>query len=78
MAMTTDKTNLLEDVSSDTQVLCERILTVLGHTPVSIAYYTGEIGENRGCVKLALETLARLGLARSERTLVYGILYARA
>jgi hypothetical protein len=45
---------------------------------VSIAYYTGEVGENRGRVKLALETLARLGLARSEKTVVYGTLYAKA
>jgi hypothetical protein len=66
--MATDKTSLLEDVSSDMRDLCERVLTLLGSTPVSIAYYTGEVGENRGRVKLALETLARLGLARSERT----------
>jgi hypothetical protein len=78
MAMTTDKANLLEDVSSDTRDLCERLLALLGPTPVSIAYYTGEVGENRGRVKLALETLARLGLARSEKTVVYGVLYARA
>jgi hypothetical protein len=76
--MATDKTSLLEDVSSDMRDLCERVLTLLGSTPVSIAYYTGEVGENRGRVKLALETLARLGLARSERTTVYGTLYARA
>jgi hypothetical protein len=76
--MATDKTNLLEDISSDMWGLCERLLPLLGPTPVSIAYYTGEVGENRGCVKLALETLARLGLARSERTVVYGVLYAKA
>jgi hypothetical protein len=75
--MATDKMNLLEDVSSDTQDLCERVLALLGPTPVSIAYYTGELGENRGRVKLALETLARLGLARGEKTVVYGVLYAR-
>jgi hypothetical protein len=76
--MATDKTNLLQDVSSDTRDLCEQVLALLGPTPVSIAYYTGELGENRGRVKLALETLARLGLARSERTVVYGTLYGRA
>jgi hypothetical protein len=76
--MATTKTNLLEDVSSDMRDLCGRVLTLLGPTPVSIAYYTGELGENWGRVKLALETLARLGLAQSERTVVYGVLYARA
>jgi hypothetical protein len=76
--MATDKTNLLQGVSSDMRGLCERVLTLLGPTPVSIAYYTGELGENRGRVKLALETLARLGLARSERTVVYGVLYVKA
>jgi hypothetical protein len=76
--MATIKTNLLEDVSSDMRDLCERVLALLGPTPVSIACYTGELGENRGRVKLALETLARLKLARSERTVVYGTLYARA
>jgi hypothetical protein len=76
--MTTNKADLIEDVSSDMRDLCERLLPLLGPTPVSIAYYTGELGENRGRVKLALETLARLGLARSERTVVYGVLYARA
>jgi hypothetical protein len=76
--MATDKVNLLEDVSSDMRGLCERLLSILGPTPVSIAYYTGEVGENRGRVKLALETLARLGLARGEKTVVYGVLYARA
>jgi hypothetical protein len=76
--MKTDKMSLLEDVSSDMRNLCEQVLALLGPTPVSIAYYTGNLGENRGRVKLALETLARLGLARSERTVVYGVLYARA
>jgi hypothetical protein len=76
--MATDKTNLLQDVSSDMRNLCERVLPLLGPTPVSIAYYTREVGENRGRVKLALETLARLGLARSEKTVVYGTLYAKA
>lgn len=75
--MATDKANLLEDVSSDMRGLCEKVLALLGPTPVSIAYYTGELGESRGRVKLALETLARLGLARSERTVVYGVLYAK-
>jgi hypothetical protein len=76
--MMTSKANVLEDVSSDMRDLCEQVLALLGPTPVSIAYYTGELGENRGRVKLALETLARLGMARSERTVVYGTLYARA
>jgi hypothetical protein len=76
--MATDKTSLLEDVSSDMRDLCERVLALLSPTPVSIAYYTGEVGESRGRVKLAMETLARLGLARSERTVMYGVLYARA
>jgi hypothetical protein len=75
--MATDKMNLLQDVSSDMRGLCERVLALLGPTPVSIAYYTGELEENRGRVKIALETLARLGLARSEKTVVYGVLYAR-
>jgi hypothetical protein len=76
--MATDTMSLLEDVSSDMRGLCERVLTLLGPTPVSIVYYTGELGENRDRVKLSLETLARLGLARSEKTVVYGVLYARA
>jgi hypothetical protein len=76
--MATYRTNLLEDISSDMRDLCERVLAILGPTPVSIDYYTGEVGENRGRVKLALETLSRLGMARSERTVVYGVLYAKA
>jgi hypothetical protein len=78
MVMATDKMNLLQDVSSDMRDLCGRVLALLETTSVSIAYYTGEVGENRGRVKLALETLARLGLARSEKTVVYGTLYAKA
>jgi hypothetical protein len=60
--------SLLEDVSSD--MLC---VTGTDTYPCVHRLLHRRGGENRGRVKLALETLARLGLARSERTVVYGV-----
>jgi len=68
----------LEDISdSNIRSIAERIIPHLGPTPVAIDYYVGEVGGSRGNVKLALETLARLGIARSESNVAYGTLYGK-